>query len=150
MAKPTGAAGLAAALLLLAGAAGSADAAASRFLINRVNVLQPLTALGTEPFWGVDISARGIVWSDPDLQNVRGPWHRPKTSPGKAVWTTRLPDGRALVVTATRGPCSDGMSERTWPLTVRARIGADVTFSGCGATKDALARFGNRETGEVR
>lgn len=142
-----GALAAAAAFLLAAGA----DAAPSRYLINRVNVLEPLTAAGTEPFWGVTLTGRAVVWSDPETENRTGRVGKPKLSRGKAVWKGEVSGLGAFTLTLTRGPCSDGMSDFTYPLTATIKT-ADMTLNGCAATVAAFERRDRegRDEGEVR
>ncbi len=137
----------AAAVVALALTAGAADAAPGRS-INGVNLDQALTAVGTEPFWDLKFGRGDLFFSVNDAK-LRGRFVRPRTTRGKAVWTTRTTGGRPMIVTVTSGPCSDGMSERTYPLTVRVVIGPD-RYEGCAASKAAFDRFGDRETGEIR
>ena len=49
----------------------------------------------------------------------------------------------------TRGPCSDGMSDRTYPLTVRVTIAGD-RYEGCAASDAAFERNKDRDEGEIR
>lgn len=139
---------LAAAGLLLA---ASADAAPSRFLINRVNVLEPVTALGAEPFWDVTLTGRSVTWSDPETENRTGRVGKPGLSAGKAVWKGQVSGHGAFTLTLTRGPCSDGMSDFTYPLTARVQT-SELTLQGCAATVVAFERRDRegRDEGEIR
>jgi uncharacterized membrane protein len=135
-------------MLLLA---ASADAAPSRYLINRVNVLEPITAVGTEPFWDITITGRSVTWSDPETENRAGRVGKPRLSSGKAVWKGQVSGHGAFTLTVTRGPCSDGMSDFTYPLTVKVKT-ADLTLNGCAATVAAFERRDRegRDEGEIR
>lgn len=53
---------------------------------------------------------------------------------------------QALNVTLIATECSDGMSDRTYPLTARVEIGAD-TLTGCAASVSAIMSAG--ESGPV-
>jgi uncharacterized membrane protein len=141
--------GLAAAAMLLL--AASADAAPTRHMINRVNVLEPLVAGGTEPFWDIVITGRSVTWSDPETENRTGLVGAPRLSHGKAVWKGEASGVGPFTMTVTRGPCEDGMSEFIYPLTVRVRS-ADWTLNGCAATLAAIERRDRegREDGELR
>ena len=141
------------AALVAAGAllvAGAADAAAKHF-INRVNVLQPVTAVGTEPFWDVTITGRSVDWSDPETEDRKGSVGKPKLSRGKAVWAGEVEGHGAFTLTLTGGPCSDGMSDFTYPLTATVRT-SELTLKGCAATVAAFERRDRegRDEGEIR
>ena len=57
-----------------------------------------------------------------------------------------LDDFTVVKVMLTATECSDGMSDRTYPLTARVEIGGE-TLNGCAATAAALDRAG--ESGRV-
>jgi uncharacterized membrane protein len=54
-----------------------------------------------------------------------------------AVFTGTTDKGRALTVTLIDTDCSDGMSDRLYPLTARVEIGED-TLQGCAANTAAI------------
>jgi uncharacterized membrane protein len=86
----------------------------------------PYRAVGTEPFWSVTIADGRIVYDDAERRrvSVRAPAARPSFN-GRRYVTRRL------VVDITRQRCSDGMSDRIYPDTVRLTVdGRDL--SGCG------------------
>jgi uncharacterized membrane protein len=131
--------------------AASADAAPSRHLINRVNVLEPVTAVGTEPFWDVTLTGRSVTWSDPETEGRTGRVGKPRLSAGKAVWKGQVSGHGAFTLTLTRGPCSDGMSDFTYPLTAKVQT-SELTLKGCAATVAAFERRDRegRDEGEIR
>lgn len=137
----------AAAVVGLVLGAAPADAAPARS-VNGVNLDQPLTAVGTEPFWDLKFG-RGDLFFHVNEARLRGRFVRPRITRGKAVWTTRTTGGRPMIVTVTPGPCSDGMSDRTYPLTVRVAIGPD-RYEGCAASDAAYERHKDNDTGEIR
>lgn len=110
-----------------------AEAPAAPPVLAGVDLSQPVTALGTEPFWSVRIRADGIEYDGVDRPLRRGANPGPSLEGQTAVWATDTGDGNALVVTLTPGPCSDGMSDRTYPLTARVEVGAE-TLNGCAAS----------------
>jgi uncharacterized membrane protein len=90
-----------------------------------------LDAKGTEPFWAVQIRKETLVLTRPDHADLTAPHGGPQVADGAAVWNGGV--GRAaLKVTLRKGECSDGMSDRTYPLTAEVEIG-DETLKGCGA-----------------
>ena len=63
------------------------------------------------------------------------------------MWRGQTEQGQALSVTLIETACSDGMSDRTYPLTARVEIGAEV-LNGCAASVDFL--MNTDERGEPR
>lgn len=123
-----------------AGAAPTSQAGVP--MLNRVKLASPLRLTGTEPFWGADLGGGRLVLQRPDQPDVALAATGPVLQGERAVW--RAP---STVVTLTSGPCSDGMSDRIYPLTAEVRSGA-VIWKGCAANAAAFARAG--EAGEVR
>ena len=109
-----------------------ADAPAPAVLAG-IDLNQPLRAVGTEPFWGLDITPQTLSWSGVDqaVQTAANPG--PEVQGTTAIWRTETRDKTLLVLTLIATECSDGMSDRTYPLTARVELG-DQTFSGCAAT----------------
>ncbi len=100
-------------------------------------------ALGTEPFWSLDIGKGSIVFvgqGDGTRIVTRTPAPR-TTFNGRRYVTPRI------TIDITRTPCSDGMSERRYPDTVTVTIGRR-TLRGCGGQPviDAAFLEGSRWT----
>ena len=111
-----------------------------------VDLGQPVRALGTEPFWGVEITPDALIYTRVDQPTQRAP-NRGATVQGTVatfVSSTNLNKALNVVLIATE--CSDGMSDRTYPLTARVEIG-DETLTGCAAATAAIERAG--ESGRV-
>lgn len=92
-------------------------------------------ALGTEPFWNLSVTGQQVRYEEPGVA--------PLTLALPPVRTTsngRRYEGRDILIDITRQPCSDGMSDRSYPervmLTVRGR-----TLNGCGADAAAWAKI---------
>lgn len=115
--------------------------------INGVDLTQDLRAIGTEPFWAVEIGKAGLKTSGVDKPERTAPNGGPVMEQGRATWTSTTADGLALRVVLTTGPCSDGMSDRTYPLNAEVQLG-DEALKGCAATVEALNK--RPETGDVR
>ncbi len=83
-------------------------------------------ALGTEPFWSVEITDTRIAYNDAENRTVRvaNPGARPSFN-GRRYVTRRL----SVDVTAT--PCSDGMSDRRYADSVIVEVDGR-SLSGCG------------------
>ena len=96
-----------------------------------------LNALGTEPFWAIKIRADGITVSRPGIEDVKSANPGPVVEKDSATWT--ITGGPApLQLTLTKGACSDGMSDRHYPLNAVLAFG-DKTMYGCAATPAAIA-----------
>lgn len=127
---------------LLAGAACSDGAAPvrpasvpapSEVELGGVNLSEPLRILGTEPFWSVEVTAASLTLSSPDqpAQSAINPG--PEVQGTIAIYRTETDADLPLVVTLTATECSDGMSDRLYPLTARVEIG-DQSLTGCAAS----------------
>lgn len=108
-------------------------------VLARVDLNQPLRALGTEPFWGVDVTPEALVYTAVDEAEVRADNPGPTIQGTTAVYAAAPPDGTALVVTLIATECSDGMSDRIYPLTARVEV-ASQTLNGCAASVAFLSR----------
>lgn len=98
-----------------------------------VDLSQPLRALGTEPFWSVEITPDALAYSAVDSGGLRADNPGPTIQGTTAVYAAAGQDGTALVVTLIATECSDGMSDRTYPLTARVEVGPQ-TLNGCAAS----------------
>ena len=112
-----------------------------------VNLDQPLSVLGNEPFWSIRIADGVASYSDPEmLEGPSAPLGQPQFMGNTAVWKANLSDQTPLIITLTGTDCSDGMSDRTYPLAAKVEMGQRV-LSGCAASTEAISRAG--EAGRV-
>lgn len=90
---------------------------------------QRLQALGTEPFWAVEVTPGQVRWSTPE--NIPGTTVAAReTAAGAArVWHATL-DGQRFELRITPGQCSDGMSDTVYPFTAQVLV-AGETRRGC-------------------
>lgn len=101
------------------------------------------TALGTEPFWQVEIATHAITLRRPSLPDVVVPAVAPSPVVPKGadprdtsaivarIWRSRAAASAPLLeVVVSREPCSDGMSDRVYPARATVRW-ADTTYAGC-------------------
>jgi len=93
-------------------------------------------ALGTEPFWSLTIDARTIRYEPANGRVVQVATPRKITTPRGTSYRTST-----ISVDIARERCSDGMSDRIYPDTVRVRIGSQ-TLRGCGGGAMTEARDG--------
>lgn len=91
---------------------------------------EPLRALGTEPFWALDIDSSGLRFITPDdTSGMRFPPIAPIAAGDTMVWTGAT-ERAAFDVRIWREQCSDGMSDRVYPYAARVRIDA-TDYRGC-------------------
>lgn len=102
-----------------------------------VVLTEPLQALGTEPFWGIEITPSTLTYTSPDTEPLSTPNPGPDVQGTTAKYEARL-GGQPLNITLIATECSDGMSDRTYPLTAIVKRG-DTTLRGCAVSKATLA-----------
>ncbi|GLR46441.1 META domain-containing protein [Sphingomonas astaxanthinifaciens] len=84
-------------------------------------------ASGTEPFWGLTLDGRQMVFSNADGMRVAEP--QPRAIHGFAG---DIYQGRRINLNIVHGQrCSDGMSDRTYPDKVQVSVDGR-RFEGCG------------------
>lgn len=132
---------IALAALALAGCSNGETAAtpeippapAAPTILGDVDLNQEVRALGTEPFWNLRITPDSLAYTAVDQPDLTVPNPGPTLQGTTAVYAAAAPDGTALVVTLIATECSDGMSDRVYPLTARVERGAQ-TLNGCAAS----------------
>jgi heat shock protein HslJ len=90
-------------------------------------------ALGTEPFWNVEITPMRLTFHDAERRTVRvaNPGARPSFN-GERYVTPQL------TVDITHSPCSDGMSDRRYRDSVMVEVNGR-SWRGCGGPRLAAA-----------
>lgn len=111
-----------------------------------VDLTEPVRALGTEPGWVLNLNATEMVFEGMDrtMQQARRP--EPLVHGTTATYTTATNTGYPMVLTLIATDCSDGMSDRTYPLVARLELGPE-TLTGCAASTAAITTAG--ESGRV-
>lgn len=90
----------------------------------------PLRAVGTEPFWGARIAGRCVTYSNPEDRAGTRVWTRYTPAPGGGAWSGAL-GGRRFELTTRAAPgCTDGMSDRRYPIAVTLLVGSERR-TGC-------------------
>lgn len=85
---------------------------------------------GTEPFWGGEITGDVLRWSTPE--NIDGQAISVERFAGRGGLSfSGTLEGAAIDIVVTPAPCSDGMSDRTYPFAVTVQKGAEQ-LNGCG------------------
>lgn len=88
--------------------------------------IKPIRAVGTEPFWGAAIDGRCVTYSELDDAKGTRVWTRYVNG----VWTGTY-RGKPFTFRALTGKsCSDGMSDRIYPITVQLIVGGERR-TGC-------------------
>lgn len=87
-------------------------------------------ALGTEPFWGARIEGRCVTYSHPEDQKGTRVWTRYTPGPGGGIWSGALGGKPFRLTTRPRKDCSDGMSDKIYPIAVELVVGGERR-SGC-------------------
>jgi heat shock protein HslJ/uncharacterized membrane protein len=83
-------------------------------------------ALGTEPFWSLEITQSRITYHDAERRRVT------EANPGaQTSLNGRRYAGQRMTVDISMQPCSDGMSDRRYAETVRLTMDGR-TLNGCG------------------
>ena len=95
--------------------------------------ITPVKAIGTEPFWNARVEGRCVTYSTPEDQDGTRIWTRFNPGPDGGVWIGALDGAPFKLITRLRADCSDGMSDRRYPmeaiLTVRGEERRGCAFS---------------------
>lgn len=120
--------------------AAAPAAAAAPTALGGVDLTQPLLAMGSEPFWTVEIVDGVATWKD--ISDFSGDVTTPRTGPavptaaGDGVaYAITLADGTALTLTLTAGPCPD-LGEQTRALNATLAWSGS-TMTGCADLQSA-------------
>ena len=117
----------------------AAQAAATR--LGTVDLTQPVRAVGTEPFWTIDIADGVMTYRD--SEDFGGDIATPRTGPATpvvtgdtAVYAVTLSDGQTLTLTLTATECPD-IGEVTRALTSSLAIPGAMTQQACADARTA-------------
>lgn len=77
-----------------------------------------LKAVGTEPFWAARINGRCVTYMTPENQQGTRIWTSFDGSRDSGVWTGYYKDQRFVFRTRPAPGCSDGMSDKRYPVGV--------------------------------
>ncbi len=107
-----------------------------------MDISQPITALGTEPFWSLAITeGTKFKLSRPDQPDLLAEAPGSAMSPGGATWVAKGAKGEQVTVMLKSGQCSDGMSDRTYPMTAEVVLDG-LTLKGCAAKTSEMPKGG--------
>lgn len=122
-----------AALLILGGCQGAEDkqtvpgTAAQGY--EGIGAEETIHFTGTEPFWGGTIRGTSLTYTTPDNQEGLMFEVARFKGQGGLGFSGNL-DGRMFDLLITEGRCSDGMSDRTYPLVATLKLDGEVR-EGC-------------------
>ncbi|HEY0012738.1 MAG TPA: hypothetical protein VGB79_07775 [Allosphingosinicella sp.] len=85
--------------------------------------------VGTEPFWGGTVTGTSVRYMVPERQFGDVVETRRTYGPGSETYSGSF-RGRPFVLTLTRAPCSDGMSERPFAFAATLQVLGE-TRRGC-------------------
>lgn len=89
-----------------------------------------IRALGTEPFWAARVEGRCVTYSHPEDQVGTRVWTKFSGTAASGSWSGSL-NGRPFVMrTRPQSGCSDGMSDKRYPIAVSLSVGGEQR-SGC-------------------
>lgn len=111
-----------------------------------VNLNEPVRVLGTEPFWGITLDGTTLIYDGVDRPEQRAPQPKPLIQGTVATYEATTTTGTAISIMLAATECSDGMSDRVFPLTARVKVGEEE-LSGCAASLAAVTTTG--ENGPV-
>ena len=89
-----------------------------------------IRAVGTEPFWGAKIEGRCVTYSHPDDQQGTRVWTKFSGTASNGSWTGSLGGHPFVLRTRPQANCSDGMSDRRYPIAVTLTVGGEQR-TGC-------------------
>ncbi len=89
-----------------------------------------IRAVGTEPFWGARVEGRCVTYSHPEDQAGTRVWTKFSGSASAGSWTGTLNGKPFVMTTRPQAGCSDGMSDKVYPIAVSLSVGGEQR-SGC-------------------
>jgi uncharacterized membrane protein len=107
-----------------------------------LDISQPISLRGTEPFWAVEITdGTKFRLMRPDHPDLTAEAPGAAMSPGGVTWIAKGAKGEQLTVTLKMGECSDGMSDLKYPMTAEVVLMSE-TLKGCAAKTAELPKEG--------
>lgn len=92
--------------------------------------MMPRRAVGTEPFWSARTEGRCVIYSHPDNQDGTRIWTRYSKGSGAETWAGSLGKKRFELRIREQANCSDGMSDKRYPLAVELMVLGEIR-QGC-------------------
>lgn len=95
-----------------------------------------INAVGAEPFWALEIRGKDLKLSGPDRTDLTVGHGGAAVKGQSAIWEGEGLSGARLKITLMAEPCSDGMSDLTYPFKATVET-AGEQLTGCAAPADA-------------
>jgi uncharacterized membrane protein len=99
--------------------------------------VEEFVSRGTEPFWSIDVTAGGIVYSTPETKKTF-PYIAPLSAAGRTADSVRVyrlrGKGDNLLIIKKENSCSDGMSDKDYPYSATF-ISGNRVLDGCAEKK---------------
>ncbi|MEC4817390.1 MAG: hypothetical protein SAK29_29570 [Scytonema sp. PMC 1069.18] len=116
---------------------GDRSFASDKFIAQTANN-EVFNVVGTEPFWNVNVSKRGIVYSSPEVKKQTFPYVKPLKAEGRPedlvrVYQLKGRNNSTLIIKKVNS-CSDGMSDKNYPYSATLILGNQV-LEGCAERK---------------
>jgi uncharacterized membrane protein len=119
--------------------ADPASAAAGQPQGSAMDISQPLTARGTEPFWALTIDGTHFRLTRPDHPDLAIEVGGAVMQAGRATWVGKGADGEQVTVVLYASDCSDGMSDTKYPYAAEVVL-LNESLRGCaGKTAELKA-----------
>jgi uncharacterized membrane protein len=91
-----------------------------------------INGVGTEPFWNVRTEGRCVTYFTPEDQTGTRVRAKVSATDGATKWVSALRGKPFEMVTTPKPGCSDGMSDKTYPMEVFLNVEGEVRH-GCAA-----------------
>ena len=89
-----------------------------------------IRAVGTEPFWATRVEGRCVTYMHPEDQTGTRVWTKFSGTAANGTWTGALNGSPFVMKTRPQAGCSDGMSDKRYPIAVSLSVGGEQR-SGC-------------------
>ena len=103
----------------------SADANPCMVQDDKVLSVAAVRAIGTEPFWNARVEGRCVTYSHPEDQKGTRVWTSFAPGPAGGSWSGKLNGGRFELRIRPQRNCSDGMSDKSYPLAAELIVGGE-------------------------
>lgn len=87
--------------------------------------VKPFRAVGTEPFWAARVEGRCVTYSTPEDQQGVRVWTRYSDAAGGGTWIGQLGGKPFEMRTRAEPGCSDGMSDKIYPVAVELSVNGE-------------------------
>lgn len=81
-----------------------------------------IKAVGTEPFWAAQVEGRCVTYSHPENQSGTRVWTQFSGTTESGTWSGFLDEQPFVMRTRPQQGCSDGMSDKRYPIAVELRV----------------------------